>query len=200
MRVREACRCAVQSVIVWALVSGQAALKETTTPSRIQSLPERAREGLAGKERPGRRCEADLSGRCARSGADDAAVWGFIEQKCDHFARATWTPASKHMRHDMMREEGRVGRTAEGHANAFRCALYVGVCMCVCVLCGVVRVLVCVCVCACVCLCVYERERQREKEREREREREKERERERLRARERERERERERKRERVSE
>jgi len=156
MRVREACRCAVQSVIVWALVSGQAALKETTTRSKIQSLPERAREGLAGKGRPGRRCEADLPGRCARSGADDAAVWGFIEQKCDHFARATWTPASKHMRHDMMREEGRVGRTAEGHANAFRCALYVGMCMCACVrvLCGVVHVLVCVCVCACVCLCV----------------------------------------------
>jgi hypothetical protein len=49
--------------------------------------------------------------------------WGSIEQKCDHFTRASWTPEASHMRHDMMREEGSQGRSAEGHANAYSCRL-----------------------------------------------------------------------------
>ena len=96
-------------------------------------LPERASNGQVGLAQkhahstPGR--GACAARRCF-PGADGEMEplrpepeWGEIEQQCDHFTRATWTPEKKHMRHDMMREEGRRGRKAEGHVNAYSCRL-----------------------------------------------------------------------------
>jgi hypothetical protein len=80
-----------------------------------RSIPDRAAGGEA------------AGGRCAPGPAE--VEWGSIEQRCDHFTRASWTPGSKHMRHDMMREEGTRGRTAEGHANAYTCRLQQRYCM-----------------------------------------------------------------------
>ena len=87
-----------------------------------RSLPERAASG----EAAGRRSQCAGAGGSA---VQPSATWGSIEQKCDHFTRASWTPEKKHMRHDMMREEGRRGRTAEGHANAYTCRLQQRYCM-----------------------------------------------------------------------
>ena len=96
-------------------------------------LPERAADGQVGLARarepfaPGactatnRRCVATPGGEMEP--LRPKPEWGEIEQKCDHFTRATWTPEKQHMRHDMMREEGRLGRKAEGHANAYSCRL-----------------------------------------------------------------------------
>lgn len=82
-----------------------------------RSIPERAARGEA------------AAGLQKCSGDPATIAWGSIEQKCDHFTRASWTPEKKHMRHDMMREEGRRGRNAEGHANAYTCRLQQRYCM-----------------------------------------------------------------------
>jgi hypothetical protein len=99
---------------------------------RAGGLPERARAGHAGSwlhPNASSFCRTSTSRLCASGGSGPPSSrlherkWGEIEQKCDHFTRASWTPEKKHMRHDMMREEGIHGRTAEGHVNAFSCRL-----------------------------------------------------------------------------
>ena len=87
-------------------------------------LPERARGGLAYRDIDSEQEPKAHDGKCNENRTirkPAVHTWGDLEQKCDHFTRATWTPGQVHMSHDMMLEEGRRRRTAEGHANAFSC-------------------------------------------------------------------------------
>ena len=62
-----------------------------------------------------------FAARNARGAESLPGEWGEVEQQCDHFTRASWTPGAQHMSHNMEREEGKTERDGDTHVNAFGC-------------------------------------------------------------------------------